>query len=382
MQQVFADTATSCPPWRTPSCMLTKWLPSAADDVPVAAPGSSDGDSSSASGSANSSVLSSPAGLRLSSSTGPALLVPIRTAGLYAGDTADGPAGRSPLYFDQEKFSAAKAFLAPSSPDELEDEAGQHGFGPADARQSLFVHWAADDNAGTDLPAGRVVSDTCFMGSGSSWGFRQFGSTVSSPGVDVIWGSVRNCQSEDGSGAMPGRSRARSVAIAARSSTRMDQGAGNGFADALTGRADLAQLRDLSPDAPLPARSVSAIVAGHSSSSAGRAGAGSGFFGAYRSQVVAGNPTLDISRFDRNSFEDVPAGPLAWGLGADRFGGANALASARKLGHSVSAGSSKPAAGAGAMCAPVRRRSTTGSTSSQCSALSAAIAGGKGLPLR
>lgn len=40
MQLVFEETASSCPPWRTASCMISKWLPSNADDVPVLPPGS------------------------------------------------------------------------------------------------------------------------------------------------------------------------------------------------------------------------------------------------------------------------------------------------------------------------------------------------------
>eukprot|EP00882_Tetradesmus_deserticola_P001878 GHRQ01002014.1.p1 GENE.GHRQ01002014.1~~GHRQ01002014.1.p1 ORF type:complete len:500 (+),score=147.81 GHRQ01002014.1:1190-2689(+) len=40
MQLVFAETAASCPPWRTAASMISKWLPSSADDVPVL-PGSS-----------------------------------------------------------------------------------------------------------------------------------------------------------------------------------------------------------------------------------------------------------------------------------------------------------------------------------------------------
>ncbi|KAF6266452.1 hypothetical protein COO60DRAFT_1633045 [Scenedesmus sp. NREL 46B-D3] len=35
MELVFAETAASCPPWRTASSMTSKWLPSSADDVPV-----------------------------------------------------------------------------------------------------------------------------------------------------------------------------------------------------------------------------------------------------------------------------------------------------------------------------------------------------------
>lgn len=362
MQQVFADTASSCPPWRTPSCMLTKWLPSVADDVPVVAPGSSNGDSSSSgtpSGSVPSSSLSSPAsGLR------PPMLPPISTAGRYhAGDAgADGLTACSPLYFDQDK-PAARAFLVPNSPDELEDEAAQHGFRPASARQSLFVHWAAEEDA---VPGGgTAISPNPFMGTGS-WGM--FGSTISSPGVDVMSGSaLRACHSETGSG--PVHSRTRGVAIAARPNYHADQGAGNGFADALTARLDpAAQLRQLLPDAPPPPpplRScVSSIATAGAPHSTGRpAGGISCMFGAYRSYGAAGNPTLDISRFDRDNIEDglQLAGPPAWGgLGA---GG--------KLGGSAS--SSKPP--------PLRRRSATSSTSSQCSALSAAIAG-KGVPMR
>lgn len=374
MQQVFADTASSCPPWRTPSCMLTKWLPSVADDVPVVAPGSSNGDASSSGtpASAPSSSLSSPAaGLR------PPMLPPISTAGRYHAGGADagtaGPAGRSPLYFDQDK-PAARAFLVPNSPGELEDEAAQHSFRPADARQSLFVHWAAEEDG---VPGGgTAISPTPFMGTGS-WGM--FGSTISSPGCDIMWGSgLRACHSEDGSG--PGHSRARGVAIAARPNPRANQGAGNGFADALTAWPDVAaQMREASPDVPLPLRScVSATAAAgapHSGISAGRpAGGISCMFGAYRSYGTASNPSLDISRFDRNSMEDVQlAGPPAWGGlgGADRFSGTSSIAAGGKLGASAS--SSKPP--------PLRRRSATSSTSSQCSALSAAIAG-KGVLMR
>eukprot|EP00775_Hariotina_reticulata_P008615 gene8615-8796_t len=35
IQLVFAETASSCPPWRQPSCMITKWLPTNADDVQI-----------------------------------------------------------------------------------------------------------------------------------------------------------------------------------------------------------------------------------------------------------------------------------------------------------------------------------------------------------
>jgi hypothetical protein len=267
------------------------------------------------------------------------------------------------LYYDQDS-SAAKAFFAPGSP-ELEDAAGQHNFRPASARQSLFVHWA-EHSIGQNLQAGVKAGSGSFMGSGS-WGAGQFGSTVSSPGCDVVWGSLRNCCSEDGSGRAPEqRSPARSVAIAARSNNRVDQVCGNGFAEALMGRADLAQLTDCSPDACLPQRCVSDTAAMRAGSIAGRAG-GSGFFGAYRSQVIAGNPTLDISRFDRNSVEDViPAGPVAWGVGS--MGGIAAGLAARN-----------PKPPAGAVCPPVPRRPS--STNSQCSALSAAIAG-KCVPMR
>jgi hypothetical protein len=213
-----------------------------------------------------------------------------------------------------------------------------------------------------------------------------FGSTVSSPGVDIMWGSaLRACHSEDGSG--PGaNARARGVAIAPRPNSRADQGnAGDGFGDALTARRpDISlQVRELSPDAPPPLlRScVSATAAAggapHGGISAGRpAGGISAMFGAYRSYGTAGNPTLDISRFDSNSMDDVlPAGPLAWGGlggGADRFSSTSSIAPGGKLGGSASSGTKPP---------PLRRRSTTSSTSSQCSALSAAIAG-TGVPMR
>jgi hypothetical protein len=384
MQKVFADTSSSCPPWRTPACMLTKWLPSTADDVPVAAPGSSYGDSSlQPSTSATNSALSSPAALRHPSANTVGLLAPIRTAG---GPTGDAPAGitphsaRSPLYFDHD-VSSSKAFLGYGSPDA--DFAGtaaaqRSDIDAADARESIFVHWGADGNAAANLAAaGRGTGDAGFMGSGS-WGFGALGSTVSSPGCDVVWGSLRNCHSEDGSDRIP---ESRSVAIASRTKSRVDQG-GNGFADALVGRAALAQLGELTtPDVGLPPRSTSATMqgaaAGPGLSQQGLRGS-SAFFGAYRSQLVAGNPTLDISRFDNNSFDDAPAGPTGWGgLGAElRASSTSSIASGRKLSGSSSG---KPAGG-GAMCPPaVRRRSS--STSSQCSALSAAIAG-KGVAMR
>lgn len=348
--------------------MLTKWLPTTADDVPVTAPGSTDGDSStSLTSSTTNSALSSPAAPHHSSSSS-TMLAPLRIGGgADAGEGAAGRSplydGRSPLYYDQDS-SAAKAFFTPGSP-MLEDAAGQHGFRPGSARQPLFVHWA-EDSISRDVQAGGKVGSGSFMGSGS-WGVGQFGSTVSSPGCDVVWGSLRNCRSEDGSRRAPEqRSPARSVAIAARSNSRVDQGRGNGFAEALMGRADLAQLTDFSPDAALPMRCVSDTAAMRGGISASRAG-GSGFFGAYRSQVVAGNPTLDISRFDRNSVDDIiPAGPVAWGAGS--VGGIAAGLAARN-----------PKPPASALCPAVPRRPS--STNSQCSALSAAIAG-KGVPMR
>jgi hypothetical protein len=45
MQLVFAETTASCPPWRTTASMISKWLPSSADDVPVL-PRNSSGSSS------------------------------------------------------------------------------------------------------------------------------------------------------------------------------------------------------------------------------------------------------------------------------------------------------------------------------------------------
>jgi hypothetical protein len=47
MQLVFAEAAASCPPWRTATSMISKWLPSSADDVPVLPRSSINGSSSS-----------------------------------------------------------------------------------------------------------------------------------------------------------------------------------------------------------------------------------------------------------------------------------------------------------------------------------------------
>lgn len=47
MQLVFAETTASCPPWRTASSMISRWLPSSADDVPVLPRSSSNGSGSS-----------------------------------------------------------------------------------------------------------------------------------------------------------------------------------------------------------------------------------------------------------------------------------------------------------------------------------------------
>lgn len=367
--------------------MLTKWLPSTADDVPVAAPGSSYGDSSSQpSSSGTNSALSSPAALRHPSASTVGLLAPIRTAGGPAGEVPAGitpHSARSPLYFDHD-VSSSKAFLGFGSPEAefVGAAAAQHHSDSeaADPRDSIFVHWGADSNAAANPVAnGRGLGEAGFMGSGS-WGFGALASTVSSPGCDVIWGSLRNCRSEDGTGPLP---ESRSVAIASRTKSRGDQG-GNGFAEALFGRTALAQLRELSPDVGgLPPRSVSAttpsVTAGQGHGQQGLRSS-SAFFGAYRSHLVAGNPTLDISRFDNSSYDDVPAGPPGWGgLGAELRGSStsSSIASGRKLSGSSSSG--KPAGG-GAMCPPaVRRRSS--SNSSQCSALSAAIAG-KGVAMR
>lgn len=35
MQLVFTETGVSCPPWRQPTCMISKWLPSSVEDTPV-----------------------------------------------------------------------------------------------------------------------------------------------------------------------------------------------------------------------------------------------------------------------------------------------------------------------------------------------------------
>lgn len=391
MQRVFADSATSCPPWRTPSCMLTKWLPTSADDVPVAAPGSTDSCSSTRpSSSATNSSLSSPIrALGQPSSRAEVLLARIRTP-VGGADMAEGPAGltprsaRSPLYFENDTPARHVVRRLTSSPTaaELDEHGLQRANDAVHAKQPLFVHWAADDAEGSSgLPLGAAVaakaadSDSCFMASGS-WGLGTFGSTVSSPECDVVFPLLRNCYSETGGPRPQERSNTRSMAIAARVNPRCDQG-GNGFAAALVERAGLGQLQEFSPDAVgLAARHVSDTAMQRAPAAASR-GTGSGFFCGYRSHAAAGNPTLDISRFDRDSGEDdiPPAGPLAWGLGAERFGSGSSMGLARKL----SSNSSKPA-GAGSMCPPVRRRSSP-SGNSQCSALSAAIAG-KGVSMR
>lgn len=35
MQLVFTETGVSCPPWRQPACMISKWLPQNVEDTPV-----------------------------------------------------------------------------------------------------------------------------------------------------------------------------------------------------------------------------------------------------------------------------------------------------------------------------------------------------------
>lgn len=359
--------------------MLTKWLPSAADDVPVAARSSSDGDSSSRPSSSNTNnALSSPAAPRQTSSC--SLLAPIRTmapqtTGLIDPTDALTPrSARSPLYFDQEQL-AAKAFLAPSSPDELgdgDDGLAEPTYGAAGAKRSLLVHWGATEDAnGLDVPvSGAFGDDSCFMASGSSWGIGTLASTTpGSPGSDAPWGVLRSCRSENVNGRVHYGPRARAMAIGQRTAVKVDQGCGgNGFAEAMVGRSRLGVLGELpsSEDDALPAAAVRAATATDTTSSSKGCERGvHGTSGAHRSWLVAGNPTLDISRFDRNIPEDVPAGPAAWALGAERFG---STSSGRKLGNTCSG--KTPA---------VRHRA--GGIIGQCSALSAAIAG-KGLPLR
>lgn len=363
MQRVFADTATSCPPWRTPSCMLTKWLPSAADDIPVAAPGSSDSDSSTRPSSSNTnSALSSPATLRGTASKH--VLAPICTTAppqpTWMGDDALTPrSARSPLYFDQERVSC-RAFLAPSTPDDLNSPFAQPDCSASDVQPSLMVNWGPQDDTGLDVAAsGRIVSESCFMESGS-WGLGALEVVGSSP-RDVSWDLLRQCRSEDVMARIPAGNRAHAVAIGRRPAFKTDQGrGGNGFADALVNRG-LARVMELSVDAALPPAS-----APNSRGSNGAGAGGSALFGAlpYRSRVLVGNASLDISRFDRNSAEDASPAPLVWGNSPSR-----------KL---SSIGSKSPAA-TGAVCSPVRRCGSN--SSSQCSALSAAIAG-KGVGMR
>lgn len=57
MQLVFAETGISCPPWRQQACMISKWLPANADDIPVI---SSDSSSSEPTGATDESPFMDP----------------------------------------------------------------------------------------------------------------------------------------------------------------------------------------------------------------------------------------------------------------------------------------------------------------------------------
>lgn len=303
------------------------------------------------------------------------------------------------------------------------------------AQQTLLMQWSSAQHNDTGMYVGLPAPDggdvSCFLASGGgSWGLSggagaTFGSTVSSPGCDAPWGLLRSCRSEDGSSGrahmmmMPDaapRTAAHGVAIVRRrpDSRVDDQGpsGNNGFAEALVaGRPVFAppawgdDCTTLDVSMPPCRSSVSASAAtGARQAAAGGLGVGASRVGATATtprSFAAGpvrNPTLDISRFDRNnSIDDVlPAGPLAW-LAAERFGSTCSITSsaARKgvvgggsgssqhSGLSAGSGPTNHGVGgsAGVMCPPAVRRRGGSSTSSQCSALSAAIAG-KGVPMR
>jgi hypothetical protein len=247
MQLVFAESSASFPPWRTATCMLTKWLPSSADDVPVVAQpanssGASDtsthtcGGSSSASsvlaGGSSASPRSASAARQQRAQPAAAtdalcevasvtLLPPIRT-GLAAG-AADGegvggrsPASaRSPLYYDHEQHGKAAALaglLSPWAPalssrhllqahyplvgagsdrDGLTfrgDDTDGSAFAAAQAAVPSMVRRCSSDGLQVQVVGGSAVVSV------GSWGD---GSNCSSPGIEAPAGALRSFLSED-----------------------------------------------------------------------------------------------------------------------------------------------------------------------------------------
>jgi uncharacterized protein (TIGR01615 family) len=404
MQHVFADTASSCPPWRTASCMLTKWLPSAADDVPVVAHGGTRDSDTSTRTSGSNSALSSPRGCTppgrattaaagnsgLFDVPGAVLLAPIRTGGATTADAGgSGATPRSPLYYDAAAVHSKAAAVGLLSPGACGDSgvdrrqllpahyplvgariaAAAPAGGGAGERDALGVHWPDQDQRVAQLARRRSSDDQhSYFASGAAAGEGSYGyaSTCSSPGVEAPMGLLRSCFSEDGGPGGSSGSRRLGVAIVQRHQQHAGWGKGRdsshgsgGFNDALTARHNAAATHHVATRISLDAGL--ALAPQGPGSAAAAAAAAAAAFGSSKAPAASRqrrswhardrDASLDIARFDSHSSgtgDDALLPPPVW-CGLRGSGG--------------SASTSKP---------PTAR--LRGSGGSASSALSAAIA--------